>query len=144
MKDILYNKAKKASYILSKVIDLGGCELEPKNVSITLSAIPTKLNEDGSFFIMTGSRAKPEGIGKPDAPELILLYNKKGGIFLETSHIKDIIKAHRDVLSPEIDPTYSILGVNLTIGIISPYLGEELLIALHQFFEHDSLTETPA
>lgn len=128
--EIFQRKANKTAELISKAISVSE-DLEPKNVSISVNAIPCRVNNDGSFMVLTGTRDVPHGIGLPEPPELVLLYNEKGGIFIETSLVIDVIKDMRASLKPVIDPTYSIMGVVLNIGVISSLVGEEFLIALH-------------
>lgn len=129
--EIFQRKANKTAELISKAISVSE-DLEPKNVSVSVNAIPCKVQKDGSFMVLTGTRDIPYGIGLTDPPELVLLYNEKGGIFIETSLVIDVIKSMRESIKPVIDPTYSIMGVVLNIGIISSLVGEDFLTALHQ------------
>lgn len=134
---IIQKKADKSAAIIHRVLSVSG-SLEPKNIQIMFDAIPCEVNDDGSVLILTGTKDKPYGVGLQDPPEMVLLYNKKGGLLLPTSSIRDVIKKYRDELTPEIDSTYSIMGVRLSAGIISSWIGEDFLTALHQSSVHDS------
>lgn len=135
--EIFQKKANKVAAMIAKSISISD-SLEPQNAVISISAIPCKVKEDGSFMVLTGTRDRPFGIGLTDHPELVLLYNEKGGIFVETSVVRDIIKEYKHSLRPEIDQTYSIMGVTLNVGVISSWTGEDFLTALHLSSLHDS------
>lgn len=134
---LIQGKADKSASMIYKVIEKGG-SLEPYKTTINFDAIPCKVEEDGSFMVLTGTRIKPSGIGVDNPPDLVLLYNEKGGLFIPTSTIREIIKKYKQSLPIEIDSTYSIMGVRLNAGIISSYCGEDFLTALHQSSVHDS------
>ena len=135
--EIIQGKANKASAMINKALEVSE-SLGPRNVGVTMDAIPCRVNEDGSFLVLTGTKSKPYGIGLKDRPDLVLLYNEKGGVFVDTSMIIDLIKANRESLTPKIDDTYSVMGVSLNIGLISSVYGEDFLTALHQSSLHDS------
>lgn len=135
--EILQEKANRCAELISKALSISD-SLEPKNVVINIEAIPCRVNEDGSFLVLTGTRDIPYGIGKKDAPEYVLAYNEKGGVLIDTSSVREFIKINRENIVPEIDSTYSIMGVRLNLGVISSYLGEDFLTALHLSSLHDS------
>lgn len=135
--EILQEKANKCANLISKALSISS-DLEPKNVTINIEAIPCKLEEDGSFLVLTGTKDKPYGIGVKTPPEYALVYNEKGGALVDSSSIRDFIRENRDKIKPEIDSTYSIMGVRLNVGVISSYLGEDFLTALHLSSVHDS------
>lgn len=140
---ILQSKANRGSELIAKMIELSD-DLEPKTLTVNLSAIPCKVDERGSFLVLTGTRDIPSGIGVENPPEMVLIYNEKGGVFVDTSSIRDFIRSHRENIKPEIDTTYSIMGVRLNIGVISSWIGEDFLTALHLSSLLDSQTETQA
>lgn len=104
--------------------------LEPVMLDIGFKSLPAKVDDEGSFIVLTGTKVKPYGIGVDNPPELVFLYNKKGGIFVETSLIRNIIREHRDSIDIVIDETYSIMGVKLNLGVLSKYVSESFLDSL--------------
>lgn len=134
---LIQGKADKAASITYQLLEVEK-SLEPTSAKVTFDAIPCKVEKDGSFMVLTGTKIKPSGIGVKEPPELVLLYNEKGGLFIPTSTVRDIIKKYRERLPIEIDSTYSIMGVRLNAGIISSYCGEDFLTALHQSSALDS------
>lgn len=127
---ILQHKASKAHETYMAVCRSALHDSEPVNLSVTLKALPSMVNDDGSFIILTGTKNKPHGIGVEDRPELVFLYNKKGGLFIESSLIVSIIQENRKILEACIDDTYSIMGVKLNLGILSNYVTESFLDSL--------------
>lgn len=132
---ILQHKADKAYEIYMDMCASNKHDLEPVNLSVSLTASPSKVETDGSFIVLTGNRVKPYGIGSKNPPELVFLYNDKGGLFLETSLVRKIILDNKDVLEKCIDETYSIMGVKLNLGIVSNYVNESFLDSLTALHE---------
>lgn len=113
----------------------GGMGLEPKNMTVGLSTFMCRMNEDGEVFVMTGTRIKPAGIGIDPAPDLVFIYNEKYGVFVETLMMKRIIKENVSKLKIDIDPNYKVMGVTMSLGLISSYLDEDFVSALPRFYE---------
>lgn len=135
----IQDKANKvASTVYSVQEKMKSFDSEPKHVTVAFEAIPCEVDDEGTFLILTGTKDSPYGIAVKEPPSLILLYNKKGGVFVDTSSLLEKIKENKLSLVPEIDSTYSIMGVRLNIGVISSWLGEDFLTALHQSSLHDS------
>jgi hypothetical protein len=120
-------------------------ELELDSVEVKLFAIPSKVKKDGSFFVVTGTKQKPAGIGNPDA-QLVFLYSEVNGtgIFVSKETIVTIIKEERKSLKIGIDEEYKKMGVWLNLAILTSYLDEDFLSALPQFSLLDSSTEPPS
>jgi len=137
IENVIQRKANAASIMIEKVTEVAK-GTAPTNVKWCMEALPCEVDDKGSFLILTGTRDVPSGIGVASPPETILLYNKKGGVLVDTSALLNKFRENKDQLTVEIDETYSIMGVRLNVGIISSWLGEDFLTALHLSSLHDS------
>lgn len=131
---------KKADKVMQIINSLDSdMQLELDSVEVKLFAVPAKVKKDGSFFVITGTKQKPAGIGNPDA-QLVFLYSEVNGsgMFVSKETIVNIVKEERESLKIGIDEEYKKMGVWLNLAILTSYLDEDFLSALPQFSLHDS------
>lgn len=124
----------KSDIVVKSIIKLTseeGIGLEVINGKVSLSYYPAEVKEDGSFFIVTGTKENPAGFGL-NKQDLILLYRKEAnyGCFIDSSVIITIIKEQKSILKIGIDNEYKSMGVWMNLGIITNYLDEDFLSAL--------------
>jgi hypothetical protein len=135
--DHIQDKAPKVADIYKTCLEVGMEGFDPLTVKVDVNALPTKLDEEGRFFVITGTKLKPKGIGVDNSYPLVLVYNERYAMFVPTAIIRKCIKENIKSLTIDIDKTYSAMGVWLNLGVISSYLDEGFVTASHQFFEHD-------
>ena len=125
---------QKAQLHLSHIEMLKEKGMEMMSSTVGFSTLPTEVLEDGRFFIKTGNKNKPQGLmDEENTPDLVFLYNKKFGLFLERDTVLQCMKDNKSNLETGIDSQYSVMGVWLNLGLISSYLDEDFLKLSSQF-----------
>jgi len=134
---------KKKDKCITIVDSLGGwLNLELSSLTMSFKVLPIHINKDGGFFVVTGTRESPSGIGDKDF-DMVLLANETVSAIVPISALIDIIKAERASLKIGIDDQYKKMGVWMNIGMLTSFLDDDFLSALHQPSELGSSTETP-
>lgn len=126
----LQAKAESLMLMLKKAKEISEAN-EMTGGDIKLSCYPAKVREDGSFFIITGTKENPAGFGL-SKQDLVFLYREEAnyGCFIDSSVIINIIKEQKSILKIGIDEEYKSMGVWMNLGIITNYLDEDFLSAL--------------
>lgn len=133
------NKAIKTANMIFESMD----GLETSSITFSFRSLSTRVNEDGSFFVLTGTKTDPAGIGTGDY-DFVFAVSKEKGALVPTEAIKDIIRNERSSLKIGIDEEYKKMGVWMNIGMITSFLDEDFSFASLQPSDLDSSTATPA
>lgn len=126
----LQAKASSLMSMLKRIEEISGAK-ELMHGEITLKCYPARVREDGSFFIVTGTKENPAGFGL-SKQDLIFLYREESnyGCFIDSSVVITIIQEQKSILKIGIDEEYKSMGVWMNLGIITNYLDEDFLSAL--------------